>query len=85
MDNKDDRIYLECVWSGNIKAHTSGNGIYQTGVPYKNSSQAKTEPFKDEYVNGSIIEFTGKDPNEIGTMSEYMVDYLIVQHKGEVE
>lgn len=81
MDNKDEHIYLECVWSGNIKAHTSGNGIYQTGVPYINSTQAKTEPFKEEYVNGSIIEFTGKDPHETGTMSEYMVDYLIVYPK----
>lgn len=81
MDNKDEHIYLEYVWSGNIKAHTSGNGIYQTGVPYINSTQAKTEPFKEEYVNGSIIEFTGKDPHETGTMSEYMVDYLIVYPK----
>ena len=85
MDNKDEHIYLECVWSGNIKAHTGGNGIYQTGVPYINSTQAKTEPFKEEYVNGSIVEFTGKDPHETGTMSEYMVDYLIVYPKEQIE
>ncbi len=85
MNNENEYIYIECVWSGNIKAHTSDNGIYQTGVPYKNSSEAKIHPYKPDYVNGSIIEFTGKDPKETGTMSEYIVDYLIIYPKGEGE
>ena len=66
------------MWSGNIKAHTFGNGIFQTGYPYENSSVADSQPYCEEYVNGSIVEFTGKDPKETGDMSDYIVDYLIV-------
>jgi hypothetical protein len=81
MENEDEYIYIECVWSGNIKAHTFDNGIYQTGEPYPESSEAKKHPFKEEYVNGSIVEFTGKDPEETGDMSKYIVEYLIVYPK----
>ncbi len=83
MEDENKHIYIECVWSGNIKAHTFGNGIFQTGYPYENSSVADSQPYCEEYVNGSIVEFTGKDPKETGDMSDYIVDYLIVYPKSE--
>lgn len=78
--------YIECVYSGNIKAHTYNNGIYQTGVPYPNSVSAKVEPYEVGYVNGSIVEFTGKEPYEgttikNGTMSSYILKKLVVYPK----
>lgn len=75
-------VYLECVWSGNIKAHTFNNGIFQTGEPYPKSSVAKTEPFSIDYVNGSIVEFTGFQPSsKNGKMSNYIVKELILYPK----
>ena len=81
MDDCEEYIYIECVWSGDIKAHTYNNGVYQTGVPYPNSSVAKTEPYSENYVDGSIIEFTGKNPYNNSELSEYIVAYLIVYPK----
>lgn len=77
-EDENNYIYIECVWSGNIKAHTFNNGIYQTGIPYPESYSAKAEPYDESYVNGSIIEFTGMNPKNNGQMSEYIVEYLIV-------
>ena len=77
----EEYVYIECVWSGNIKAHTFNNGIYQTGHPYPNSPNAKKEPYQESYVNGSIVEFTGMNPQDSGVMSKYIVAYLIVYPK----
>lgn len=49
---KKEYVYIECVYSGNIKAHTYNNGIYQTGRPYPNSVSAKVEPYEVGFVNG---------------------------------
>ena len=81
MGNSEEYVYIECVWSGNIKAHTFNNGIYQTGEPYPKSPNAETEPYDESYVDGSIVEFTGMDPNDNGEMSKYIVAYLIVYPK----
>lgn len=81
MEDENKHIYIECVWSGNIKAHTFSNGIFQTGHPYPESSEAKKHPYMEGHVNGSIVEFTGKNPRETGDMSKYIVDYLIVYPK----
>lgn len=79
--NEDEYVYIECVFSGDIKAHTYSNGIYQTGHPYPNSHSAKAEPYKVEYADGSIIEFTGKQPSSNGKMSNYSVVELFVYQK----
>lgn len=81
MEDEDEYAYIECVWSGNIKAHTYDNGIYQTGHPYPQSSIAKTLPYNEDYVDGAIVEFTGKDPGDNGLMSKYIVKHLIVYPK----
>lgn len=81
MENKSEYVYLECVWSGNIKAHTYNNGIVQAGEPYPQSDSAKKEPYKKDYVDGSIVEFTGMEPESNGDMSKYIVDYLIIYPK----
>jgi len=75
---QDKYVYIECTWSGNLKAHTYDNGVYQTGHPFPNSHSATAEPYKVEYVDGSIIEFTGKQPSDNGTMSAYTVHELLV-------
>ncbi len=69
------------MFSGDIKAHTYNNGIYQTGHPYPNSHSAKAEPYKVEYADGSIVEFTGKQPSSNGKMSNYSVVELFVYQK----
>lgn len=77
-DKDGTYAYIECVWSGNIKAHTYDNGVYQTGHPYPNSVSAILEPYEVGYVNGSIVEFTGRVPSTNGIMSQYSVVELIV-------
>jgi hypothetical protein len=79
-------VYIECVWSGDIKAHTydpvtKGNKIYQTGHPYPKSVSQIREPFMLNYIDGSIVEFIGKTPRSNGTMSQYYVEELIVYPK----
>lgn len=91
LKNDKDRgeheyVYIECVWSGDIKAHTydpetKGNKIYQTGHPYPKSNNQITEPFKLSYIDGSIVEFVGKNPGDNGIMSDYHVEELIVYPK----
>jgi len=81
MEDEDKYVYIECVWSGDIKAHTFSNGIFQNGEPYPQSDIAKKQPYDKDYVNGSIVEFTGKDPEDTGDMSVYIVEYLIVYPK----
>jgi len=54
------------------------NGIYQTGHPYPNSDLARTHPYNPAHVDGSIIEFTGLESSSNGTMSQYVVDRLII-------
>lgn len=71
-------VYIECAWSGDIKAHTYNNGIYQTGHPYPNSDSAKKESYNVGYVDGSIVEFMGAEPSTNGIMSKYTVEKLIV-------
>jgi hypothetical protein len=73
--------YIECVFSDDIKAHTYKNGIYQTGHPYPNSYSAKQEPYEVGYVDGSIVEFTGKNPSSNGSMSRFTVVELVVYPK----
>ncbi|WP_310604746.1 hypothetical protein [Anaerosporobacter sp.] len=94
---ENEHVYIECVYSGHIKAHTLPNGVYQTGHPYPKSSSASAEPYKVDYVDGSIVEFTGARPianykektekeRELepacnGTMSKYIVEELVVYPK----
>ena len=81
-------VYFKCIWSGNIKEHTYDNGYFQTGKPYPEAYWGKKTyingvtvdtyvPPKD-YVNGSIVEFTGKNPGNSKELREYTVEYLIV-------
>lgn len=85
---EDTYVYFECIWSGNIKEHTYNNGIFQTGKPYPEAYWGKQtyingvtvdtyEPPAD-YKNGSIVEFTGKNPGNSTDLSKYVVEYLIV-------
>jgi hypothetical protein len=60
---------------------TKGNKIYQTGHPYPKSNNQITEPFKLSYIDGSIVEFVGKEPGDNGIMSDYHVEELIVYPK----
>jgi len=79
--NTNEFIFIECVWIGHLKAHTYSNGIYQTGHPYPNSDIASSQPYNVGYVNGCIIEFTGQKLSDNGTMSNYVVDRIIVYPK----
>ncbi len=80
-EDPDDILTLECVYGGDIKAHTKGNGVYMTGVSYDpNDDDAKAD--------GSIVEFIGmpnlKDENnpdsdiDNGFMPGYHVEQIIV-------
>lgn len=85
-DKEYEYVYIECVWSGDIKAHTydpvtKGNKIYQTGHPYPKSVSQIREPFMLNYIDGSIVEFIGKTPRSNGIMSQYYVEELIVYPK----
>lgn len=48
------------------------------GAPYPNSSIAKIQPYSEDYVDGSIVEFTGQDPGNNSELSKYVVAYLVV-------
>jgi len=85
---EDTFVYFECIWSGNIKEHTYNNGIFQTEKPYPEAYWGKQtyvngvtvdtyEPPAD-YKNGSIVEFTGRNPGNNTDLSNNVVEYLIV-------
>jgi len=71
-------MYILNVSGLAYKGHTYDNGIYQTGHPYPNSDLARTQPYNPDFVGGSIIEFTGQKLSNNGTMSDYVVDRLII-------
>ncbi|MDE6747559.1 MAG: hypothetical protein K2K21_00635 [Lachnospiraceae bacterium] len=79
----DDVLTLECVYGGDIKAHTAdfGNGVFMSGVSF-------LDPYDTATPDGSIVEFIGSpnlvdenDPKkgvDNGDMSRYHVDQIIV-------
>ena len=50
----------------------------QTAEPYSGSRNAETEPYEEDSVDGSIVEFTGLNIENNGVMSRYILDYLVV-------
>lgn len=77
----DEILTLECIYAGDIKAHTADNGVYMTGRSFLSDDE-------DEIPDGSIVEFIGnpnlKDENDPeigadnGSMSGYKVELMIV-------
>jgi len=78
--------YIECI-VGDVMAHTHPYGVFQTGVPYPNSSNKNED---GSYArNGAYIEFinaptTCKD-GEVkrinGNMSKYVVEKIVVYQR----
>lgn len=75
VNDKDpnDVLTLECIYGGDIKAHTEGpeNGVYMTGRSFL-SSDEEADP------DGSIVEFIGSPNDDNGIMSDYHVELIIV-------
>ncbi|MDE6750658.1 MAG: hypothetical protein K2K21_16590, partial [Lachnospiraceae bacterium] len=71
--NPDDILTLECIYGGDIKAHTEGsdNGVYMTGRSWLDINDTAT-------ADGSIVEFIGMPNDDNGIMSEYHVELIIV-------
>lgn len=71
--NPDDILTLECIYGGDIKAHTDdfGQGVYMSGKSFLPDDE-------DADPDGSIVEFIGMPNDDNGSMSDYHVDVIIV-------
>ncbi|XBX07645.1 PAAR-like protein [Enterocloster clostridioformis] len=88
-DLNEGPVYIQCVL-GMIKAHTYSpnyvNGVFQTGIPYPYSSEAKQSG--EAHKDGSYIEFlmeAGTPSTHLednGKMSQYVVDSIICYDRG---
>lgn len=70
-----------------VMAHTHPNGVFQTGVPYPDSSNkdedgsyAKNGAYV-EFINAPTIFKDGKEKRINGTMSKYVVKKIVVYQR----
>lgn len=81
-DNPDEILTLECVYGGDIKAHTGdfGQGVFMSGVSFLDPNDTATP-------DGSMVEFIGSpnledenDPKSVynGFMPDYHIEQIIV-------
>lgn len=86
-----DILTLECIYGGDIKAHTKDNGIFMTGESFlPDDDDADPDGSIIEFLGNPIIDSVDSDGEIIydnGDMSDYHVELIIVydtDNAGEV-